>query len=93
MPEWEDRHREFHLALIAACNSSILLDFCAELHEKTLRYRNLAAVVEYRERHELDEHRAIQEAALDRDADRAVRLLTAHYQITADLLVASGALN
>ena len=92
-PEWEDRHREYHLALISACNSSILLEYCAQLHEKTMRYRNLAAVVEYRERHELDEHRAIHEAVLDRDADKAVELLTAHYQVTGDIVMSSGTLN
>ena len=44
-PEWEEHHREFHLALISACNSSILIDFCAELHQRSFRYRNLAEVV------------------------------------------------
>lgn len=90
--DWEDHHREFHLALLSACNSSILLGYCAQLHEQTLRYRNLAVVVEYRERHELEEHCAIQDAMLARDADKAVKLLVAHYQITADIIISSGSL-
>lgn len=77
--EWEQRHREYHLALLGACGSSILLGYCAQLHEKTLRYRNLTAVLEYREHHELEEHQAIQEAALNRDADLAVKLMKAHF--------------
>lgn len=88
--EWEDHHREFHLALISACNSSILIDFCTQLHKRSFRYRNLAEVVEYRDRHELEEHRELQQAVLNRDTDRAVELLHKHYTITSEILLASG---
>jgi DNA-binding GntR family transcriptional regulator len=91
--EWENHHREFHLAILSACKSEILLEFCAQLHELTLRYRNLAAVVAYRDRHELDEHRELQDAVLARDADKAVELLTSHYQVTADIVISSGSLD
>ena len=89
-PEWENHHRDFHLALISACGSSILMDFCAELHQRSFRYRNLAEVVEYRGRHELEEHRELQQAVLNRDADRAVELLQKHYKVTSEILLASG---
>lgn len=89
-PEWEEHHREFHLALISACDSGILMDFCAELHQRSFRYRNLAEVVEYRDRHELEEHRELQQAVLNRDADTAVSLLKKHYTVTSDILLASG---
>lgn len=89
-PEWEEHHNEFHVALISACDSSILIDFCAQLQRRTLRFRNLAEVVEYRDRHELDEHRGIQEAVLQREADRAVDLLNKHYAKTAEIVLASG---
>jgi len=88
--EWEEHHREFHLALISACNSSILIDFCTQLHKRTFRYRNLAEVVAYRDRHELEEHRELQQAALNRDADLAVALLTKHYTITSEIVIDSG---
>jgi GntR family carbon starvation induced transcriptional regulator len=91
--EWEQRHREYHLALLDACGSSILLDYCAQLHEKTLRYRNLAAVMEWRERHELEEHKAIQEAVLNRDADLAVKLVKAHFEITEEIVLSSGSIS
>lgn len=91
-PTWEEHHRQFHLSLLSACGSNILLGYCTDLFEQTLRYRNLAAVVAYRERHELEEHRAIYDAVIRRDADEAVRLLTAHYQVTADIVIASGIL-
>jgi DNA-binding GntR family transcriptional regulator len=88
--EWEEHHREFHLALISACNSSILIEFCEQLHKRTFRYRNLAEVVAYRDRHELEEHRDLQQAALNRDADLAVELLNKHYTITSEIVLKSG---
>jgi len=88
-PEWEEHHREFHVALISACNSNILIDFCAQLQRRTFRYRNLAEVVAYRDRHELEEHRELQQAALGRDADLAVDLLTKHYTITSEIVLSS----
>ena len=89
-PEWEEHHREFHLALISACDSSILIDFCAQLHKRTFRYRNLAEVVEYRDSHELDEHRELQQAVLNRDTKLAVGMLTKHYTVTSEILLSSG---
>ena len=91
--EWEQLHRQYHLAVLSACNSNILLDYCKQLHEKTLRYRNLAAVVEYRERHELEEHRALQDAVLDRNADLAVELLNKHFGVTAEIVISSGSIS
>lgn len=92
-PEQENLHREFHQAILAACNSSILLNYCSQLHEQTLRYRSLSEVVEYREGHEEQEHQAILDAIFDRDADRAVQLLQSHYQITAKIVIESGNLD
>jgi DNA-binding GntR family transcriptional regulator len=89
-PEWENHHREFHLALISACGSSILMGFCAELHQRSFRYRNLAEVVEYRGQHEHEEHGDLQQAVLQRDADLAVEMLHKHYKVTAEILIASG---
>lgn len=91
--EWEDLHRRYHLSLLSACNSSILLGYCEQLHEQTLRYRNLGPMAAYRERHELDEHLAIRDTVLDRDADKAVELLKAHYKVTGDIVISSGSLS
>jgi DNA-binding GntR family transcriptional regulator len=88
--EWEDHHREFHLALISACNSRILMDFCDELAQRSFRYRNLAEVVKYRDEHEMDEHEKLQNATLERDADKAVDLLKKHYTVTSKILIDSG---
>ena len=92
-PEQEHLHREYHRALLSACNSNILIRYCDQLHEQTLRYRNLVEVVRYREGHEGEEHKAILEAVLANDADKATQLLTRHYQITGEILIKSGSLN
>jgi len=91
-PEHEQKHREFHQAILSACQSNILLGYCAQLHDQTIRYRNLAEVVEYREGHENEEHRAIRDAVLERDADKAVDLLNSHYNVTAKIVIDSGSL-
>jgi len=92
-PEWEAAHRDYHLALISACGSNILLDFCRQMHEQTLRYRSLVEVVQYRDVHECTEHRSIQEAVLDRDVERAINMLHAHYTVTLQIIKSSGALS
>jgi len=91
-PEQEARHQEFHQALIAACGSDILLQYCQQLQEQTLRYRNLVEMVEYREGNEGKEHQAIVDAVLAGDANLATELLTKHYEVTAEILIASGSL-
>jgi len=78
------RHQEFHAALISACGSDWLLDFAEKLTLATERYRHTTMhrlIPE--QRRDLDaEHRALMEAAVARDADRACGLLTEHYTLT-----------
>ena len=47
-PEWEAHHQQFHAALVSACRSKILLEFCDELAQRSFRYRSIAEVIEYR---------------------------------------------
>ncbi len=88
-PDWEARHREFHMALIANCGSSYLLRFCEDLMNKAERYRYLADSKVYASRRRDDEHRRIMDAAIDGDHAGAVALLCDHYSLT--LAVASNA--
>ena len=89
-PDWEAHHQQFHEALISACQSTILMAFCSELAQRSFRYRSIAEVVEYRDRHELDEHRALHDATVARDADTAVKLLRQHYEVTSNIVLDSG---
>lgn len=81
--EWLTMHDAFHTALISACGSRWLLDFCARMREQSYRYRR--EVSQERSRDRPDEHAAIMEATLAKDADLAVERLVAHYRLSAEL--------
>jgi DNA-binding GntR family transcriptional regulator len=86
-PEWEKLHRIFHRTLISQCGSRPLLAFCDQLADQLYRYRRLSILKAFPSRHVADEHRAILDAVLSRDTERAGSLLTAHYAATADVLL------
>jgi len=83
---WEAAHRDFHAALISACPSPYLLNFCERLYDLAVRYRNVASRVAYPIRKIDEEHSRIAKAALSRDADLAVELLVDHYRKTGEFL-------
>jgi DNA-binding GntR family transcriptional regulator len=85
-PEWETRHRDFHLALIAACGSHWLVGFYAMLLDRNTRYRYLAFRDASVPRDAEAEHREIVEAVLARDADRAVEAAERHLRRTAEIV-------
>ena len=74
------------MALISACGSSILLNFCNQLYDQNIRYRNVAGKVAYPKRNIAKEHKAIMRAALDRDVEGAVAHLLDHYRTTGSFL-------
>lgn len=85
-PDWERAHSLFHATLIAACGMRQVRKFCAELFDAAERYRHAARVASAHTRNDVDEHRAIMEAAVSRDANLAVELLTQHFRLTATLV-------
>jgi DNA-binding GntR family transcriptional regulator len=84
--EWDANHKGLHTALIAACGSSILLQFCDQLFDKNIRYRHLSRTTAYPKRDIHREHDDLVRATLQRDADTAVARLVAHYTLTGDFL-------
>ena len=86
-PHWEKAHRAFHAALIAACGSHWLQDFCEQLFDAADCYRHLSRVSSV-QRKELrqDEHKLMMDAALARDSEKAVELIRRHVVKTADLV-------
>jgi DNA-binding GntR family transcriptional regulator len=87
-PDWEPLHRAFHRALIAGCGSRWLLGFCEQLADQHHRYRRLSASRAFGTRGVRAEHQALLDAALSGDADGAVALLRAHFERTAQVLLA-----
>ncbi|MEM9222567.1 MAG: FCD domain-containing protein [Pseudomonadota bacterium] len=84
---WETHHRRFHGALLAACTSTTTLAYCGELYDRAIRYRRIARTNARSARDVAREHQAIFEAAVAREADRAVTLLLEHYRTTSSTLV------
>jgi DNA-binding GntR family transcriptional regulator len=84
---WAEAHRGFHEALVAACDSAWLLRIRALLFAQSERYRRLSLPLARAERDLGQEHRAILEAALARDADAACTALADHLRLTSRILL------
>lgn len=85
--EFEARHKGFHMALLAACASPILLRFCSQLYDLNVRYRFLAGRSRgYARRDVKAEHQAILDNTIARDAEAASNRLVEHYEKTGAFL-------
>jgi GntR family transcriptional regulator, carbon starvation induced regulator len=82
---WMAVHGAYHAALCAAAGSPTLERIRRQLFDASELYRYWSATLPDRtvRRHADEEHREICEAALARDTDRAVELMTAHLNATA----------
>lgn len=87
--EWDRRHKHFHMTILSACGSSLLLQFCSKLYDHNIRYRQLAGITAHSQRDINHEHQAITDAILAHDADLATELLISHYELTGKLLAES----
>jgi GntR family carbon starvation induced transcriptional regulator len=84
---WESRHRDFHAALIAACHSPCLLHLHGLLTDQFDRYRRLSAKSRLPNAPRWLSHKGIMQAAIARNADKAVKLLEDHIAEAARLIV------
>ena len=93
MHAMDERHYQFHRALIARCGSPRLLDLADQLYVETQRYRLpclVGRVARTQARDVAAEHQQIMDATLRR-SDDAVRYLAEHYRRTAEIIEASTA--
>lgn len=82
---FETAHKAFHMALIANARQPMLQEYCTQLYDLNIRYRNLAAGgANYQKRSIAREHQDILDAALERNADRASACLLSHYRRTGE---------
>ncbi|MET4578358.1 GntR family transcriptional regulator [Ottowia thiooxydans] len=79
---WEERHHVFHRTLISACGSPILMRFCELLHGMSDRYRRVLMKTSEPDRNVIQEHQALFDAALARNAPLAAEVLGAHIERT-----------
>jgi DNA-binding GntR family transcriptional regulator len=87
---WKRYDLEFHQALIGACGSAVLLETYAAAYDRYLRYQMVAVV--FRGLVAAEQHAALLECALTRDAERACRVLEAHVAGCVEHVARSGAL-
>jgi DNA-binding GntR family transcriptional regulator len=85
--EWVAAHSAFHRALVAGCDNPWRLRLREILHSQSERYRRLSVPLSHSGRDVHKEHQEIVEAALARDPDRAVALLTSHLKLTTRILL------
>lgn len=87
LDEWEHWHRQFHTALIRACASPLLMQYCLNLYDISDRYRRLFLSLHPRDRDINGEHEAIVTAALNRNADEASQLMQTHVRRTLETIL------
>ncbi len=86
--QWVRYDFAFHNALISACGSRTLLDLHASVFDRFIRYHMLAA--SFRGAAVMDDHRALFDLAMRRDADRIVAKLTGHIRSGVDYVLSTG---
>ena len=87
---WAAHHAQYHEALVAACDSPILLSIRTSLYVQAERYRRLSVPLAETVRDLDGEHSALADAAIARDPDLAVALMAAHLNATTKILTESG---
>lgn len=76
--DWSMLHRDFHLALLAACPSQRQRGWSVSLFDQAERYRRFSARYRKTLKRKSSEHKRIMEATLKRDRDTACALLREH---------------
>lgn len=84
--DWSRAHADFHALLVAACGNDWLLRLRSMLYQQSERYRRLSVPLAATPRQVHLEHRAIFDAVLARDTDKAVAALEAHLRLTATIV-------
>jgi DNA-binding GntR family transcriptional regulator len=79
---WSRLHRDYHLALLAACPSQRQRALCASFFDQAERYRRYSALHRVTHHNKSKEHRRLMDAVLKGDADTACVLLAEHIRST-----------
>src|SRR4029079_15639529 len=90
LEQWKRYDGEFHQALISNCGSRTLMETHALVFDKYFRYQMVA--FGYRGSEPAEQHKALLEAALRRDADAAVATLLVHVNNCVEHALATAAL-
>jgi DNA-binding GntR family transcriptional regulator len=88
---WKHYDKAYHQALISACGSAALTEAFEGIFDRYLRYQIVAMV--FRGGAAADEHQALKDAALARDADRAKAILRQHIEACIEHTIGSDCLD
>jgi len=89
--DWTDAHRHFHEVLLEACDIRRLREIAASLRDAAELYRRWSRYLRSEQDRDIaGEHEDLLRAALARDADRAIALLTQHIEYTTNAVLATG---
>lgn len=88
--QWKHHDKAFHQALIAACGSKELLEAHSAVFDRYLRYQIIAVI--FRGAPAAQEHLALRDAALSRNADQACTVLAHHIATCVETTATSSAL-
>ena len=87
--DWFQAHEDYHRTLLAGCGNRRLADLATSLRASASLYRRWSRFAGHAYLGDVvDEHRAVLEAVLARDADAAAEHLTRHIQHNTDVLLA-----
>ena len=85
---WQDIHRSVHFAVIGACGSPTLLEFCGRIYDRFDRYRRMVPTQSAFAMTESD-HKGLGELALAGEKEKAQALLKRHIEDNAELVIAN----
>jgi DNA-binding GntR family transcriptional regulator len=80
--DWSERHKAFHVALLSACRSPLILGLIDSLFDRAERYRRYSALHRQTERHKGNDHKKMMDAVLSRDKELALGMLRQHIEHT-----------
>lgn len=86
---WSKAHRNFHAALVSACNSPKLMAIRESLFDQAERYVALSIISKFSPRNDAGEHEQIMRAALSRNTARALQLNADHIERTTERVAKS----
>lgn len=87
---WYLAHEDFHAALLAGCGNRRIVEMAQGLRAEAELYRRWAApFIEENDRNPAAEHKALADAAIERDVERGVELLRDHIAFTTQMLLGS----
>jgi DNA-binding GntR family transcriptional regulator len=85
---WTRAHAEYHAAVLSGCRNSRLRQLADGLRDSAELYRQWSRPLGHdQDRDIAGEHRALLDAALARDTEAAVAVLTAHIRHTTEVLL------